>query len=69
MNLALSGLASDSELDNEDKINAMVEGRKLVKTASYFAFTLRLKTRRKRCLARLMKKTAKSNTGPSMSIP
>lgn len=39
MNLALSGLASDCELDNEDKINAMVEGRKLVKTASYFAFT------------------------------
>lgn len=39
MNLALSGLASDSELDNEDKINAMVEGRKLVKTASCFAFT------------------------------
>lgn len=39
MNLALSGLASDSELDNEDKINAMVEGRKLAKTASYFAFT------------------------------
>lgn len=39
MNLALSGMASDSELDNEDKINAMVEGRKLVKTARYFAFT------------------------------
>lgn len=39
MNLALSGLASDRELDNEDKINAMVEGRKLVKTARYFAFT------------------------------
>lgn len=39
MNLALSGLASNSELDNEEKINAMVEGRKLVKTASYFAFT------------------------------
>ena len=39
MNLALSGMASDSELDNEDKINAMVEGRKLVKTASYFALT------------------------------
>lgn len=39
MNLALSGRASDCELDNEDKINAMVEGRKLVKTASYFAFT------------------------------
>ena len=39
MNLALFGMTSDSELDNEDKINAMVEGRKLVKTASYFAFT------------------------------
>lgn len=39
MNLALSGMASDGEKDNEDKINAIVEGRKLVKTASYFAFT------------------------------
>ena len=39
MNLALSGLASDNETDNEDKINAMMEGRKLLKNASYFAFT------------------------------
>lgn len=39
MNLALSGMVSDNEMDNEDKINAIVEGRKLVKTASYFAFT------------------------------
>jgi len=39
MNLALSGLATDEEADNEDKINAMMEGRKLVSTASYFAFT------------------------------
>lgn len=39
MNLALSGLATDEEADNEDKINAMMEGRKLVPTASYFAFT------------------------------
>ena len=39
MNLALSGLASDDELDNEDKINILMEGRKLVSTASYFAFT------------------------------
>lgn len=39
MNLALSGLASDDEMDNEDKINAMCEGRKLLKNASYFAFT------------------------------
>lgn len=39
MNLALSGLASDSNIDNEDKINALMEGRKLLKNASYFAFT------------------------------
>ncbi len=39
MNLALSGLASDDELDNEDKINTMMEGRKLLGNASYFAFT------------------------------
>lgn len=39
MNLALSGLASDEEMDNEDKINAMMNGRKLLKNASYFAFT------------------------------
>ena len=39
MNLALSGFASEEEMDNEDKINAMMEGRKLLTTASYFAFT------------------------------
>ena len=39
MNLTLSGLASDDEMDNEDKINAMMEGRKLLGNASYFAFT------------------------------
>ena len=39
MNLALSGLASDDEMDNEDKINAIMEGRKLLTNASYFAFT------------------------------
>lgn len=39
MNLALSGLVSEDEMDNEDKINAMMEGRKLLKNASYFAFT------------------------------
>lgn len=39
MNLALSGLASGDEMDNEDKINAMMEGRKLLNNASYFAFT------------------------------
>lgn len=39
MNLALSGLAADDDMDNEDKINAMMEGRKLLSNASYFAFT------------------------------
>jgi len=39
MNLALSGLATVDEVDNEDKINAMMEGRKLLTNASYFAFT------------------------------
>ena len=39
MNLALSGLASEDEMDNEDKINAMCEGKKLLTNASYFAFT------------------------------
>lgn len=39
MNLALSGLASVDDMDNEDKINAMMEGRKLLTNASYFAFT------------------------------
>jgi type I restriction enzyme R subunit len=39
MNLAISGLALNDDMDNEDKINAIVEGRKFVKNASYFAFT------------------------------
>lgn len=37
MNMALSGAIRDEDI--EDKINAMVEGRKLLSTASYFAFT------------------------------
>ena len=39
MNLALSGLAGKGKMDDEDMINAMMEGRKLLKNASYFAFT------------------------------
>ena len=39
MNLALSGRASDDVNDSEDKINIMMEGRKLLSNASYFAFT------------------------------
>lgn len=36
MNLAPSGFASDNEMDNEDKINAMMEVRKLLPNASYY---------------------------------
>ena len=39
MNLALSAELPDDEADCEDKINAMMEGRRLLTRASYFAFT------------------------------
>ena len=39
MNFVLSGLTSQNGMDNEDKINVMMEGRKLLHNASYFAFT------------------------------
>lgn len=38
MNVALGG-DFDPEADTEDKINALVEGRKMLTNASYFAFT------------------------------
>lgn len=46
MNLALSGLATGDEVDNEDRINAMMEGRRLLTNASYFAFTATPKNKR-----------------------
>ncbi len=40
MNMALSGeYTADDEEDTEDKINKLVEGRKMLTNASYFAFT------------------------------
>ena len=40
MNMALSGdYTSSDEEDTEDKINKLVEGRKMLTNASYFAFT------------------------------
>ena len=39
MNMVLSGNVYDDEDDFEDKINTIIEGRKMVKNASYFAFT------------------------------
>ncbi|MBS3937627.1 MAG: type I restriction endonuclease subunit R [Peptococcaceae bacterium] len=39
MNIALSGNLGDDGDDLEDKINTIIEGRKMLKNASYFAFT------------------------------
>ena len=39
MNIALAGTKFTDDMDDEDKINALMEGRKLLKGASYFAFT------------------------------
>ena len=39
MNMVLSGNVYEDEDDLEDKINTIIEGRKMVKNASYFAFT------------------------------
>ncbi len=39
MNMALSGNTGDEEEDLEDKLNAIIEGRKMVKNANYYAFT------------------------------
>ncbi|MCK6502114.1 type I restriction endonuclease subunit R [Myxococcota bacterium] len=39
MSRALAGMESDEEETTEDQINKIMEGRKLLKNASYFAFT------------------------------
>lgn len=39
MNIALSGNAGDDEMDLEDRLNAVIEGRHMVKNANYYAFT------------------------------
>ena len=39
MNMVLSGNVYEDEDELEDKINTIIEGRKMVKNASYFAFT------------------------------
>lgn len=39
MNIVLSGNVYEDDDDLEDKINSIIEGRKMVKNASYFAFT------------------------------
>ena len=39
MNIALSGNAGSDEMDLEDRLNQIIEGRKMVKNANYYAFT------------------------------
>ena len=39
MNIALSGNAGENGEDLEDRLNAIIEGRKMVKNANYYAFT------------------------------
>lgn len=39
MNIALSGNAGDDSMDLEDRLNAVIEGRHMVKNANYYAFT------------------------------
>jgi type I restriction enzyme R subunit len=39
MNIIVSGNVSEDEDELEDKINALIEGHKMAKNASYFAFT------------------------------
>ena len=39
MNIALSGNVGTEDMDLEDRLNAIIEGRKMVKNANYYAFT------------------------------
>ncbi len=39
MNIALSGNAGNDDMDLEDRLNQIMEGRQMVKNANYYAFT------------------------------
>lgn len=39
MNIAISGNVGEEGMDLEDRLNAIIEGRKMVKNANYYAFT------------------------------
>lgn len=70
MNMALSGNTGDEEEDLEDKLNAIIEGRKMVKNANYYAFTATPKTRHWKCLAaHFPSLTAKLVTSLSTNTP
>ena len=69
MNLALSGLASEEEQDNEDKINAMCEGRKLLKTPATSPSLPHLRIKPWKPSEPRTKREIKSSIARSMSIP
>lgn len=69
MNMTLSAIMSDPDMDNEDKINAMCEGKKLLTNASYFAFTATPKTRHWRLSARRTRMPVSSSIVLSTCIP
>lgn len=50
MNIALSGNVGEEGMDLEDRLNAIIEGRQMIKNANYYAFTATPKIRPYRCL-------------------
>jgi len=62
LNAALSGVDDDDEDETvEDRINAIMEQRKMLPNASYFAFTATPKTRPWRYSANLIRKVTRSS--------
>ena len=72
MNIVLSGEYSGAnDEDDEDRINRLIEerikGKKMLKNASYFAFTAHLRIRLWKCSVFHTRKATKSSIGHSMS--
>ena len=61
MNIVVSGSTYEDDDDLEDKINAMIEGKKMAKNASYFAFTA---TPKNKTLEMFGKKMVDDNGNP-----
>ena len=69
MNMTLSAIMSDPDMDNEDKINAMCEGKKLLTNASTLPSPPRRKTRHWRLSARRTRMPVSSSIVLSTCIP
>lgn len=69
MNIALSGNVGENGEDLEDKLNAIIEGRKMVKMRTTTHLLLRQRTKRFKCLELpLNSRMAKSGIDHSTSI-